>query len=57
MLEFLGELVFDGCELRYGEGGEVDYLVDQYDDEDYLVVGSILGCDWLCESFEAIAVS
>lgn len=27
MLEFLGELVFDGCELGDGEGGEVDCSV------------------------------
>lgn len=25
MLEFLGELVLDGCELGDGEGGEVDW--------------------------------
>lgn len=33
MLEFLAELVFDGCELGDGEGGEVDWEagVYQYD--------------------------
>lgn len=63
MLEFLGELVFDGGELGDGEGGEVDcegVLIYQYEvwRLDIGRIVFVLGwdCGWVGGSLEVILV-
>lgn len=63
MLEFLGELVFDGGELGDGEGGEVDcewFFVYQYEDlrPDIGRIVFVLGwdCCWVGASLEVMLV-